>query len=165
MKILVAVEDAKFGEAMANFIAEHQWPDETEIKLIHALEPIPVNVLSGYPGDLIHNVNEERNRAARSLLLSIGSKIAVRLPKAPIYKEVIEGSPKEAILQMASDWDAELIVLGSHGRTGLSQFLLGSVSMSVLSAAPCSVMVVKLPKEVESPENAKEKKEPVKSGS
>jgi nucleotide-binding universal stress UspA family protein len=55
------------------------------------------------------------------------------------------GRPKEAIVDTAEQWPADLIVMGSHGRHGVGRFLLGSVSLSVLSQAPCSVAIVKLP--------------------
>ena len=156
MKILIAVEENKFGTAMADFVAEHEWPEGSEIRLIHALEPIHVNVLSGYPSELMHNITEERQRAARSLLLSVGSQISMRLAGVPVIEQVIDGHPKDVIIDAANDWPADLIVLGSHGRTGLGKFLLGSVSMSVVSAANCSVVVVKLPPKTEDKEKASE---------
>lgn len=166
MKILIAIEDEKFGQAMADFITEHQWPEDTEIRLLHAMEPIYLGEVSGYPTALIASIHEERKRAAKSLLLNIGTQIAKKLPAMPIVEEVQEGSPKHLIVQTAKDWQADLIVMGSHGRSGIGQFLLGSVSMSVLSAAPCSVMVVKLAKEsMEETKQEQEiaKKEPAES--
>jgi len=44
---------------------------------------------------------------------------------------------------MAKEWKADNIVMGSHGRKGLSKFLMGSVSSAVMQHAPCSVMLVK----------------------
>ncbi len=161
MKILIAVEDEKFGEAIVDFVAEHQWPHGSEIRLIHAIEPIFVSALAGYPTELINNLNEERHRASKSLLLTLGTEIAKKLPAIPVKEEVIDGQPKEVIVRTAREWPADLIVIGSHGRTGIGQFLLGSVSMSVLSAAPCSVMVVKLPREKQEEEEG-EIKETVK---
>ena len=49
----------------------------------------------------------------------------------------------DAIIDVARDKEAELIVISSHGRTGLSSFLLGSVTRRVAQGAPCSVMVLK----------------------
>ena len=48
-----------------------------------------------------------------------------------------------AILQAASEWGADLIVIGSHGRDGLTRALLGSVAEGVMRQAPCPVLVVK----------------------
>ena len=51
--------------------------------------------------------------------------------------------PTQAIVQLASDIEADLIVVGTHGRTGLSRFLLGSVAEGVVRLAPCPVLVVR----------------------
>jgi nucleotide-binding universal stress UspA family protein len=52
-------------------------------------------------------------------------------------------TPKELILEEAHKWGADLIVLGSHGRRGISRFLLGSVSEAVASHAHCSVEIIR----------------------
>jgi nucleotide-binding universal stress UspA family protein len=56
---------------------------------------------------------------------------------------VAEGRPDEAIVKLAEDVGADLIVMGSHGRTGLSKILLGSVAERVIGQADCAVLVVK----------------------
>ncbi|HEX5084219.1 MAG TPA: universal stress protein [Blastocatellia bacterium] len=53
------------------------------------------------------------------------------------------GSPKEVILDESESWDADLIVLGSHGYGGWRRFLLGSVSHAVATHAHCSVEIVR----------------------
>ncbi|HXJ37726.1 MAG TPA: universal stress protein, partial [Bryobacteraceae bacterium] len=53
------------------------------------------------------------------------------------------GDPKSVILDTAKTWQADLIVLGSHGRHGLDRFLMGSVAESVAVHAHCSVVVVR----------------------
>lgn len=57
--------------------------------------------------------------------------------------KVVEGRPDEAIVKFAEDVGADLIVMGSHGRTGLSKILLGSVAERVIGQAACPVLVVK----------------------
>jgi nucleotide-binding universal stress UspA family protein len=52
------------------------------------------------------------------------------------------GSPGRVICNLARTWEADLIVVGSHGYTGLSEIMLGSVSNYVMHHAPCSVLVV-----------------------
>jgi len=56
--------------------------------------------------------------------------------------EVLQGLPREAILEEAEKWDADLIVMGSHGYGAWRGFLLGSVSRAVVTQAKCSVEVV-----------------------
>lgn len=57
----------------------------------------------------------------------------------------IAGRPGQVICRLAQSWEADLIVIGSHGRRGLQELLLGSVSNYVLHHAPCSVLTVKVP--------------------
>ena len=52
------------------------------------------------------------------------------------------GNPGQTICKLAQTWDPDLIVMGSHGRKGLSELFLGSVSNYVMHHAPCSVLVV-----------------------
>jgi nucleotide-binding universal stress UspA family protein len=61
----------------------------------------------------------------------------------PVETHVAIGEPAPALLKAAEQCQADLIVVGSHGRTGIGRLLLGSVSENVLRHAPCSVLVVK----------------------
>ncbi len=56
--------------------------------------------------------------------------------------EAMLGNPEHQICDLAQEWQADLIVVGRHGRTGLAELFLGSVSNHVLHHAPCSVLVV-----------------------
>ena len=56
---------------------------------------------------------------------------------------VREGDARSVIVDEAKDWDADLIILGSHGYTGFKRWLLGSVAQAVASHAPCSVEIVR----------------------
>jgi nucleotide-binding universal stress UspA family protein len=56
---------------------------------------------------------------------------------------VRDGDARSVIVDEARKWPADLIVLGSHGYTGIKRLLLGSVALSVVSHAPCSVEVVR----------------------
>jgi nucleotide-binding universal stress UspA family protein len=67
-------------------------------------------------------------------------------PKIPVSHVFLEGDPATEIVGYARDARLDLIVMGTHGRTGLDRILLGSVAEKVLRDAPCSVLVVKLPK-------------------
>jgi nucleotide-binding universal stress UspA family protein len=57
--------------------------------------------------------------------------------------EVRSGPPAPTIVAYANEWDADLVIMGSHGRTGVQRLLLGSVARSVLHHASCSVLIVR----------------------
>jgi nucleotide-binding universal stress UspA family protein len=72
----------------------------------------------------------------------------------PVQHIFLEGDPATEIVRYTRDAGMDLIVMGTHGRTGLDRLLLGSVAEKVMRDAPCSVMVVKLPKGLPSPQRA-----------
>ena len=59
-----------------------------------------------------------------------------------VTQELAYGMPGQKICDRAHSWEADLVVVGSHGRTGLSELLLGSVSNYVMHRAPCSVVIL-----------------------
>ncbi len=61
-----------------------------------------------------------------------------------VSTSVATGDAKAVIVEEAAEWKADLIVLGSHGRTGLERFLLGSVSEAIAHDTRCSVEIVRL---------------------
>lgn len=60
-----------------------------------------------------------------------------------IETKVVDGSPKEMIVEEAENWGADLILIGSHGYGSVKRFMLGSVSQAVATHAPCSVEIVR----------------------
>ncbi len=67
-------------------------------------------------------------------------------PNIPVEHVFLEGDPATEIITYAAEGGMDLIVMGTHGRTGLERFLMGSVAEKVMREALCSVLVVKLPK-------------------
>jgi nucleotide-binding universal stress UspA family protein len=70
-------------------------------------------------------------------------------PRVKVVHRLAEGSPADEILAAATDLPADLIVMGTHGRGGLSRVLMGSVAETVLRKAPCPVLTVKAPSHAE----------------
>ena len=64
-------------------------------------------------------------------------------PRVKIEYRLVDGEPAEQILKVAAGAKADLIVLGTHGSTGLSRLLMGSVAEDVLRRAPCPVLTVR----------------------
>jgi nucleotide-binding universal stress UspA family protein len=70
----------------------------------------------------------------------------------PVEHRVAEGDAAEMILRVAEEVHADLIVMGTHGRTGLSRLLMGSVAEQVVRRAPCPVLTTKSPFPADQPE-------------
>lgn len=71
--------------------------------------------------------------------------------KIPVQHVFLEGDPAEEIVRYSTDTAMDVIVMGTHGRTGMDRLLMGSVAEQVLRGAPCSVMVIKLPRSASNP--------------
>jgi nucleotide-binding universal stress UspA family protein len=69
-------------------------------------------------------------------------------PDIPVHHVFLQGDPATEIVRYALDAHIDLIVMGTHGRTGVERLLMGSVAEQVLRASPCSVLVVKMPRSV-----------------
>ena len=66
-------------------------------------------------------------------------------PMVPCTHRLTMGNPAGEIVRIAAEVGAEMIVLGTHGRTGMSRLLMGSVAEAVVRRAPCPVLVYRAP--------------------
>jgi universal stress protein A len=66
-------------------------------------------------------------------------------PHVPVERLLAVGSPGEAILRAVRETHCDLVVMGTHGRTGMGRLLMGSVAEEVVRKAPCPVLTVKVP--------------------
>ncbi|CAN5639926.1 universal stress protein [soil metagenome] len=144
MKILIAVDDSSNTCAITQAISLHGWKD-AEIVLLHAVEPLKVgNIASILPGPIVDEMFKTNWNRACSTIASLAAELKSSLNyDAPIKEEVLEGSAVLTILQYASKWEADLIVVGSHGKSGFGHIMLGSVALHVVAQANCSVLVIR----------------------
>ena len=145
MKILLAIDDSKFSRAATEVIIAQFKPKETEVRVLHVIEPLPVypdGQAWGYGSEFVP-VSEEERKEAEELVAR--SSQALNNAGFKVTTAIKQGSPKVIIIDLAKEWPADLIVLGSHGRKGLDRFLMGSVSEAVARHAHCSVLIVRVP--------------------
>jgi nucleotide-binding universal stress UspA family protein len=145
VKILLAIDDSSFSEQAIQAVAGQTRPQESEVLIFNVVDLLPVVAGSEFwvtAPDLgeLRKTELKRSRA-------VVAKAAERLRAAglQVSTQVEEGEPKNRILDVAAEWKADLIVLGSHGRKGFDRFLLGSVSEAVARHAHCSVQIVRGP--------------------
>lgn len=67
-------------------------------------------------------------------------------PRIPVHHVLLQGDPAAEIVRYSHDARIDLVVMGTHGRTGMERQLMGSVAEKVMRDAQCSVLVVKLPR-------------------
>jgi len=148
MKVLIAVEDGTYGKAVVDFVSAHNWPPDTEFKVLTVTEPV-LWMAYGAPvaPDVMANMINQSQQYAQDIVADVASQLRKQCPKSDVDDVIVQGSPKDEILIAAKEWPADLIVMGSHGRTGLQRVMLGSVSLAVCANSPCSVMIVRLSKD------------------
>ena len=143
MRILLAVDDSPHSAAASKSVLERPWPEGSTVRVLCVIQThLPVSVANG--GVALHNY-----RALTDSLLKTAKEFvdltAVKLEILGLSIEtcVREGDPRTEIVEEAKEWGADLIVVGSHGRTGIAHWLLGSVAAHVVRHAPCSVEVAR----------------------
>jgi nucleotide-binding universal stress UspA family protein len=142
MKILLAIDGSPHSQTAVDEVVRRPWPTGSTIRVISVIQPYPPPapevVLAGA-------TFEDMRRQQASTAEEVTGRAADALKKAGLSTEttVREGDPRSAIVDESNEWSADLIVVGSHGRTGLTRWLLGSVAQAIVGHASCSVEVVR----------------------
>jgi nucleotide-binding universal stress UspA family protein len=147
MKILLAIDGSEVSQAATQALASQIRPQGAEVLVLRVVEPlifsIPPQMSPGYAPEQDEIIKEEIRHAQESV--SQASQ-ALRSAGFSVNTRVVEAEARNGILDIAAEWHADLIVLGSHGRKGLQRFLLGSVAEFVSRHADCSVEIVRVPR-------------------
>jgi nucleotide-binding universal stress UspA family protein len=99
--------------------------------IAHAVEPPTVYSAGDFAIGL--PMTEERTREALD-------ELAVPDPQVKVERRLLDGEPARALVRLADELNADLIVMGTHGRTGLSRLVMGSVAEGVMRGAHCPVL-------------------------
>jgi nucleotide-binding universal stress UspA family protein len=146
MKILLATDGSDYSKIAVDAVADRPWPTGSELKIISVMEPtyVPTTDVWVLP-DNFYNVMEEVSMSrAQAAVKDAAEKIkSSKTAELEPITEVRSGAARNVILDEAERWGADLIILGSHGYSGLQRFLLGSVSHAVAAHAHCSVEIVR----------------------
>jgi nucleotide-binding universal stress UspA family protein len=143
MKILIAIDGSECSDIVVEEVAKRPWPADSAVRIISVAETLPLQELALPP-----HYSEDIERAARHRTQTIVDRAITRLSDSdarflPISSTVVVDSPKDAIVEEAERWGADLIVVGSHGYRGSTRALLGSVSQAVAMHAKCSVEIAR----------------------
>lgn len=145
MKILLAVDGSKFSDAAVEEVARRPWPDGSELEIVSVYEPpaLPTTEAWVLPQHYYEEMEKASQEQAREAINQVIERLRAAQSNLRINSEIARGYPADVILDRANRWGADLIVVGSHGYSGLKRFLLGSVSQNVSSHAKCSVEIVR----------------------
>lgn len=136
-RVLVAIEDRDDADRIAKWLTQHPFVDSTELCVLHAL--VPIGVHDPYDALGTQTWWEGAERYAEELVKSTADKLLN--PHYTVSTKVATGNPAAVIEREAKPVD--LVIVTSHGRKGLSRFLLGSVSHAVVHHVTCPVLVLR----------------------
>lgn len=139
MKILIGIDESKFSEDVLHAVVTQFRPEHTEVRVLHVLPssvPAPPQMAPDYAPEL-----DDQKTPAHELVERIASELRSAGLKVDTAVEV--GDIRERIIDSAAQWGADLIVVGSHGRSGITRLLLGSVAEFVARHAKCSVEIIR----------------------
>ena len=150
MKILFATDGAKQSTAAIDMLKNFHLGDGDEIRVISVVDmavPLAIDIYGGYLPDTTELEKTAKENAAKILEDASRQIKSHFAEKVGVSTEVLFGSPDSRIVETAEEMHADMIVVGSHGYSRWERLLLGSTSDSVVHHAPCSVLVVRSPKE------------------
>lgn len=135
-RILLAADFDEVGVTAAKQAREMANQYNAKLHLVHVVEPIPAYAYPGFAG--FTEIEESLKEHVQEELEKLGKELTV--PAADQYLEI--GPTKHEVLRVAEAINADLIVVGSHGKHGLA-LLLGSTSTAITHAAHCDVLIVR----------------------
>jgi nucleotide-binding universal stress UspA family protein len=135
-RILIPVEDLLFEEEIREFLVQLSTL-AIKLKVLHVIDANEV---------VLQWPSAEYQRESVALVRTICENLKNYFPGVDVVSFVREGIVKDEIAKEAESFQADLILMGSHGRRGLGKFLLGSTAKDVIPLSPCSVVLLRTKK-------------------
>ena len=135
-RILTALDDSAFAAHAVEVGTELATTLTAQAALVYVVDPrLALQPDRGIPAaEWLATLRRE----GQAFLATAGQRTG--LP--PAWQFLREGKPSDEILAAAREWEADLIVIGTHGRSGVSRLILGSTAESVVRHATCPVLVI-----------------------
>ncbi len=137
-KILTAIDLSEESAAVAARAARIAQADKAELHVLHVVESLSMAYGGDIPMDFT-DIQEQLQQQAQQRLKEFAAKINVPAE----HQHLLIGRPESQIHHQAEEINADLVVVGSHGRHGLA-LLLGSTANGVLHGAHCDVLAVRV---------------------
>jgi len=142
LRILLAIDGSPHSQAAVDEVLRRPWPSSSTIRVISVIQPYtPPATEFVLAGATLEDIRQQQASSAEQIIGLAAD--ALKATGLSTETRVRQGDPRSAIVDEADEWGADLIVVGSHGRTGLTRWLLGSVAQAVVGNASCSVEVVR----------------------
>lgn len=145
-RILIAVADDEIADQVIHTAVSLAGALDAKLALVHVVDLAVAGAAAAAPLEMgggpiaTQEIVEEQEHSGRLFL----DRIAAQFPGGAVETLLREGAPANDIVAAAQEWQADLIVVGTHGRGGLGRLVLGSVAEAVLREAHCPVLVVRM---------------------
>jgi universal stress protein A len=140
-RILVPLDFSEHSRCALRFAREWAARFGSEICLLHVIEPMNTyGILAADPIPVPMPVTDLHEPARAELARIVQQEFS---DSAKVSVQLRDGVPYDAISNAAREWDADLIIVATHGRTGLTHVLMGSTAERVVRHAPCPVLTVR----------------------
>lgn len=143
-RIVVGVDDSEQAAAALRWALAEGALRGATVEVVHAWTP-PLSALP-FGATLVIPVDEAAiDSAARASVDELVDGALAEMDGQPpeVLRTILPGGPSETLVDVAAD--ADMLVVGSHGRSNLSRVVLGSVALACVNHAPCPVVVVRAP--------------------
>ncbi len=148
MRILLAIDGSAPSHDAIEEVAHRPWPSSSTLRILSVIQPYtPPATEVVLASATFEDIRERQEQEAEQLTRQAREQVAAS--GLSVETEVRVGDPRTTIVDAADEWRADLIVVGSHGRTGINRLVMGSVAQAVVAQAHCSVEVVRRRKKVE----------------
>jgi nucleotide-binding universal stress UspA family protein len=141
MRILLATDGSENARPALTALLERPWPKDSKVRVISVAEtPLSLGVYAGM-GTNYEQWGEASTKNAQDVVNFAVDRI--REHGLPAEGLIRHGDARAEIVEEATHWRADVVLLGSHGRTGVTRWLVGSVAEHVARHAPCTVEIVR----------------------
>lgn len=142
MRILLGIDGSAPSQDAIDEVARRPWPSPSTVRILCVIQPYTPPVTEVVlAGPTLEEIWQHQATEAEQLATEAGERIAA--PGLSVEATTRKGDPRTEIVDAADEWQADLIVVGSHGRTGLTRLMLGSIAAAVVAHAHCSVEVIR----------------------
>jgi universal stress protein A len=136
-RILFPTDFSHTGDAALAFATSLAKESDGRLIIVHVQEA----PLAYGGGEMYYGIPEPSTDELMNMLHDVKPTDS----SVPVEYRLVTGDPADAVVRLAEDDEVDLIVLGSHGRTGLTRLLMGSVAEAIVRKAHCPVLVYKQP--------------------
>ena len=136
-KILVPTDFSHTGDAAMDLATVLARDTGASIEIVHIEEP----PMAYGGGEMYYGIPEPNSDELRNML----HKVVPLDPTVPHSHHLLVGNPVDGLVRFAEEEKVDMIVMGTHGRTGLLRLLMGSVAEAVVRQAKCPVLTYKMP--------------------